>query len=217
MLSDPVIVCPSCKAEIKLTESLAAPLLATTKQQYEQQLAAKEKECSDRETVLEEQKLQLKKAQLSLDTQIEEKLKVERAAIALEEGKKAVTEKVHQLTEQAKDFMERRRLPYEQLGKIRREFAEKREFPTGDDSVLYLANQTLEAFMHSRSIDEVFGDDSEMRKKMAAVLKKHMQVDADIDREVRRRIKNLEEGTQAWDVEYGKVLEQIKAKHGLKD
>lgn len=89
MFSDPIIVCPSCKAEIKLTESLAAPLLATTKKQYEQQIAAKEKECSDREAVLEEQKLQLAKAQQSLDAQIQEKLKVERAAIALEEGKKA--------------------------------------------------------------------------------------------------------------------------------
>jgi hypothetical protein len=34
---------------------------------------------------------------------------------------------------------------------------------------------------------------------------------------VRDRIKNLEEGTSAWEVEYAKVLEQIKQKHGLKE
>jgi hypothetical protein len=44
-----------------------------------------------------------------------------------------------------------------------------------------------------------------------------MQVDEAIDQEVRDRIKNLEEGTQAWDVEYQKVLEQIKTKHGIKE
>lgn len=139
-----------------------------------------------------------KEAQLDVEAVLKEYLRLDR-----------------ELTEQAKDFMERRRLPYEQLGKIRREFAEKREFPTGDDSVLYLANQTLEAFMHSRSIDEVFGDDSEMRKKMAAVLKKHMQVDADIDREVRRRIKNLEEGTASWEVEYSRVMENLRQQKKL--
>jgi hypothetical protein len=42
-------------------------------------------------------------------------------------------------------------------------------------------------------------------------------VDEAIDQEVRDRIKNLEEGSQAWDLEYQKVLEQVKGKHGLKE
>jgi hypothetical protein len=36
---DSTIVCPSCKTEIKLTESLAGPLLETTRRDYEQRLA----------------------------------------------------------------------------------------------------------------------------------------------------------------------------------
>ena len=31
-MSEPTIVCPSCKTEIKLTESLAAPLIESTRQ-----------------------------------------------------------------------------------------------------------------------------------------------------------------------------------------
>jgi len=50
---------------------------------------------------------------------------------------------------------------------------------------------------------------------MTDVLKKHMQVDEELDEEVRRRIKNLEEGTSTWEVEYGKVLDQIKRNRGL--
>ena len=42
-------------------------------------------------------------------------------------------------------------------------------------------------------------------------------VDDEMDAEVRDRIKNLQEGTSAWDVEYAKALEQIKAKHGIKE
>ena len=33
--------------------------------------------------------------------------------------------------------------------------------------------------------------------------------------EVRNRIKNLEEGTQAWELEYKRAMDQIKRKHGL--
>ena len=51
--------------------------------------------------------------------------------------------------------------------------------------------------------------------RMSDVLKKHMQVDDELDEEVRRRIKNLQEGTSTWEVEYGKVLDQIKRNRGL--
>jgi hypothetical protein len=42
-----------------------------------------------------------------------------------------------------------------------------------------------------------------------------MEVDSDLDREVRSKIKNLQEGTSDFDVEYAKVMEQIKHKRGL--
>jgi len=120
-----------------------------------------------------------------------------------------------ELTEQAKDLMERRRLPYEQFGKIKRELADKRDFAIGEESIGYIANQILETFMHSRFIDEVYTDDVDLRKKVAQILRKHMQVDADIDQEVRRRIKNLQEGTAMWEIEYQRVMETIRQKHKL--
>ncbi|MGA2568430.1 MAG: hypothetical protein ABSF41_16570 [Pseudolabrys sp.] len=36
-MSEPQIVCPNCHAEIKPTESLAAPLIAETRKRFEQQ------------------------------------------------------------------------------------------------------------------------------------------------------------------------------------
>jgi hypothetical protein len=71
--------------------------------------------------------------------------------------------------------------------------------------------------MSSRHIDEVFADDAILRRKIKDICKKHMMVDEQIDQEVRDRIKNLEEGSAAWDVEYAKVLEQVKGKHGVKE
>jgi hypothetical protein len=86
---DPVITCPSCRTEIKLTESLAAPLLESTRQQYEQRLSQKDADIARRELAIREQQASLAKAKESLDEQVAEKLKSERTVIAAEEAKKA--------------------------------------------------------------------------------------------------------------------------------
>jgi hypothetical protein len=137
------------------------------------------------------------------------------AALDIEAVLKEYLRLDRELTEQAKDLMEKRRLPYEQFGKLKRDLAEKKEFVTGEESVGYIANQILEAFMHSRFVEEVYTDDVELRKKVSTILRKHMQVDADVDQEVRRRIKNLQEGTAMWDIEYQRVMENIRQKHKL--
>ena len=64
-----------------------------------------------------------------------------------------------------------------------------------------LAERVVELYGH---VDEVFADDNTLRRKTRDVLRKHMMVDEELDEEVRKRIKNLEEGTQTWDIEYGK-------------
>src|SRR5262249_22362035 len=86
---DPTITCPSCKTEIKLTESLAAPLVESTRKQYEQQIAEKEADVAKREAAIREQQTALAKAKDAIDEQVAEKLKTERASIVAEEAKKA--------------------------------------------------------------------------------------------------------------------------------
>jgi hypothetical protein len=120
-----------------------------------------------------------------------------------------------EITEKAKDILSKKNLPYEQFGKIKRALAGERSFGLGDEGLEWMTNQMLESFMQSPHIAEIFADDGVMRKRMADVLKKHMQVDDELDEEVRRRIKNLQEGTSTWEVEYGKVLDQIKRNRGL--
>ena len=112
-------------------------------------------------------------------------------------------------------MLQKKNLPYEQFGKIKRTLAGEKAFGLGEDGLEWMTTQMLESFMQSPHIAEIFVDDTVMRKRMADVLKKHMQVDDELDEEVRRRIKNLQEGTSTWEVEYGKVLDQIKRNRGL--
>jgi len=120
-------------------------------------------------------------------------------------------------TEKAKDLLQKRNLPYEQFGKIKRQVAGEKSFGLGDEGLDWMTTQIIESFMQSPHVEEVFADDATLRKRMTDILKKHMQIDDEIDAEVRRRIKNLEEGTATWEVEYQKALDQIKKNRHLGD
>ena len=48
-MNEPTIICPNCQHELKLTESIAAPLIQKSRQQFEQRLAQKDQEISKRE------------------------------------------------------------------------------------------------------------------------------------------------------------------------
>jgi len=78
-MTDPQIICPNCRTEIKLTESLAAPLVAETRKQFEAQLAAKQADFGRREARLRQTQDDLAKAREAIDEQLAAKLKVERA------------------------------------------------------------------------------------------------------------------------------------------
>jgi uncharacterized protein len=122
-----------------------------------------------------------------------------------------------ELTERTKDILEKRNLPREQFSKVKRAVAEEKAFGLGEEAIVWICNQVLETFMQSKFIDEIFSSDADLRKKMKVIIRRHMMVDEDLDLEVRQHIQNLQEGTATWDVEYAKIMEQIKHKHGIKE
>lgn len=112
-MTEPTITCPNCKTEIKLTESLAAPLIAATRKQFEQQLAEKDNDITKREQVMREKEKQLADAKTKLDeqvaTQVEEQLRKDRARIVAEESKKAklaAATDLNQKTQELADLQE---------------------------------------------------------------------------------------------------------------
>ena len=76
-MTEPTIVCPQCKTEIKLTESLAAPLGESTRRDYEQRLAKKDADIASRESSLREREEALTKAKDTIDDQVAEKVRQE--------------------------------------------------------------------------------------------------------------------------------------------
>jgi len=97
-MAEPTITCPSCKTEIKLTESLAAPLLEATRLDFEKRLKQKD---ADLAATLKEEAAKIateeaRKAKLALSTELEQKT---RAVADLE---KTLTENNAKLAEAQK-------------------------------------------------------------------------------------------------------------------
>jgi hypothetical protein len=88
-MTEPTLTCPSCSTEIKLTESLAAPLIADTRRRYETQLAQKEAEVTAREAAIRDQQQQLACARQGIDAEVATRLDQERGKIAVAEALKA--------------------------------------------------------------------------------------------------------------------------------
>jgi hypothetical protein len=110
-MSEQTINCPQCGMEIKLTESLAAPLVATVRSEYEKKLreqtksvAAEREALSQREASLQVAKSEVQK---QVDQQVEAKLALEKQALVKSEAARARQEVQDELIKQASDLADR--------------------------------------------------------------------------------------------------------------
>ncbi len=121
---------------------------------------------------------------------------------------------VDKLKTDAQEAIERHHLPAEMLGRIKRTMAQTRKVVVGDGALEYVLDRILEALFSSKHIEEVFAEDHELRKAVQIAVQKYLGVDEELDREVRGRLKNLREGTSEWEVEYGRLIEQMRGTKG---
>ncbi len=109
-MNEPTLTCPNCQTSIKLTESLAAPLIESTRKQFEQQLAQKESEMAGRESLIRDKEKQLVDAKSKLDVQVAEQvhaqLQKDRITIAAEEARKAKLALGNDLEQKAREVSE---------------------------------------------------------------------------------------------------------------
>jgi hypothetical protein len=120
-----------------------------------------------------------------------------------------------EVNERAKDVLERTGKAQGDYQRVRKLVADEKGIKVGDDTLDYLLDQVVEMLMHSGNVDEVFVEDVDLRRKMAPTFKKHMAVDSSLDEDVRAQLKHVREGSREWEVEYARVLEQVKRRKGL--
>ncbi len=120
-----------------------------------------------------------------------------------------------EINEEARDTVRARGLGNGAMGRIKRRLAKERGFGIGDEAREWLVQQTIEMLLYSNNIDEVYAEDRELRRAVNRVLNNYTNTDNEIDREARSKLKNLEEGSAAWDIEYQRAMDAIKRNKGL--
>lgn len=128
---------------------------------------------------------------------------------------KSYVDTERRIHEEAQDMIAKRNLDFSSLHRLKREIAKKYNFALGDDAIDWLTEQLIEMLFHTTHVDEVWADNNDIRRITRPIINKHTAMDEELDVEVRKRIKNLNEGSMAWDIKYQQVLEDIRRKKGL--
>ena len=211
-MTDATITCPACKTEIKLTESLAAPLLDATRREYERRLRQKDADLEKHEVALKERETVLAREKAALDEQVAEKLRQARVAIAAEEARKAKVALGQDLEEKTKaiaelqEIVEQRNAKLAEAQKVQADLLRKqREL---DD-----ATRELEVTIEKRVQETLSMARDQARKEAEEALKLKVlekeQTIASMQRQLEELHRKAEQGSQQLQ---GEVLElQLEA------
>ncbi len=119
------------------------------------------------------------------------------------------------IAEKAKSILSARGLPQSEFGRIKRLAAEERKIKLGEDAIDYLLDQLVEMLMHSGNVEEIYAEDFELRRKMRDPLRRQVEDEAELQAQVRSQLKHVKEGTAVWEVEYRRMMDEIKRRKGL--
>jgi len=117
---------------------------------------------------------------------------------------------VEQLNHDAHETLQRHNLGIENFGRVKRTLAGNRKVVLGEEAEEHVINLMIGALFDSKHIEEVFAEDTEIRKLTHEAMRKYLGVDEELDREVRGRLKNLREGTSEWELEYNRLIDQMR-------
>ncbi len=224
---DPTIICPECNTEIKLTESLVAPLIQATQKKYEAEIATKEKSFAKREAQLKQQQREIEKDRENIDEQVAEKIKSEQkkyeAELATKE--KSFAKREVQLKQQQREIEKDRENIDEQVAeKIKSEKAvivkeERKKAKIAADEELSAKSEEvayLEQLLKERN-DKLKGAqkaEAEMLRKKREFEDKERELDLTVEKQVQETVsaireKAKDEAEQALTIKLTEKEEQI--------
>jgi hypothetical protein len=140
---------------------------------------------------------------------------VEEVELDLESVLKEYRRKDYELGERARDLVSMRGLDYSHMYKLKAQLASKERFGLHEEGIEWIVQQMLEMLLQSNNVEEIYGEDHEIRRTMTPILRRELGMEEGLDREVKRRIKNLKEGTADYDVQYQKTMERLRRNRGL--
>lgn len=120
-----------------------------------------------------------------------------------------------EISREAADTLIRLGMPKDRFAQMKERFAERKGIKIGEDGLEYLLGQLLEALFQSKNIEEIYAEDNELRRIIKECMNKSLKVSEEVEQEARSRLKNIKEGTAEWDIEYPRMVAQVKRQKGL--
>jgi hypothetical protein len=119
------------------------------------------------------------------------------------------------VNERAKETLAQRGLPQSEFSRIKKLIADERKIKIGEDAIDYILDQLVEMLMHSTNVGEIFVEDYVLRRKMRDPLRRLAAEEEELQAEVRAQLRHVKEGTSVWEVEYRRMMDDIKRRKGL--
>lgn len=117
--------------------------------------------------------------------------------------------------EEAQAIMTKRGADFSSVYRIKSELAKKYNFGLAEDAVDWITDQIIEILYHTDHVEEIWVENNVIRRVSRDILLSMTNEDDALDVEVRKKIKNLSEGSVAWDVRYQQIMAELKRKKGL--
>lgn len=105
-MNEPTITCPSCKSDIKLTESLAGPLVEQTRRAFAEQLSAKDQLVAQAQAEVAAEKKRIELERQAIDATLSAKMDEARKQIAADEAERAKRVVAADMEERDRKFVE---------------------------------------------------------------------------------------------------------------
>ncbi len=121
-----------------------------------------------------------------------------------------------EIADRSKDIASRQGLDFGAAQRIRRNLAKDKRIGIEDETLDYVVRQIIEMLESSSHVDEVFGEDHELNRIVAPILRDQMaSPEEQLGLEIDRRMRHLKdsEGSIPWEIEYKRIkadLERLK-------
>ncbi|MDA0713061.1 MAG: DUF507 family protein [bacterium] len=119
------------------------------------------------------------------------------------------------INKEARDLLAKRGISADRFSQAKKSVADMRGFKIGDEGLEYILDQLSEALFASSNIAEVYADDVELRKNIRDTINKYLSISESLDKAARGRLRNLREGSPEWEIEYPRIIAQLKKQKGL--
>jgi hypothetical protein len=119
------------------------------------------------------------------------------------------------LMTRARETVTTRGLPPRDYARVLRTLAEQKNVKVGDEALDYVLDQLVSMLLSSSNVEEIFAEDHDLRRKLREPLRREAGASDKLDLEVRAQMKHVQEGSSLWEVEYQRMMSDIRRRKGM--